>query len=118
MYDAGDAFRLLGAVGAVQNAKKTVTLTGDYETTFGSTMEIKFEGSPDDAKPVKDFIEPQLRAAKDKNMTAIFAIEFNGGLPMSGDAPEKLAERLSRFASGAAYVSATAEAVMTTEARV
>ena len=28
---------------------------------------------------------------------------------MQGDAAEKLTERLSRFASGAAYVSATAE---------
>ena len=28
---------------------------------------------------------------------------------MIGDAPEKLAERLTRFASGAAYVSASAE---------
>jgi len=111
MYDAGDAFRLLGAVGAVPGAKKTVVLNGGYETTSGSTMTLEFEGTPDDAKPVKDFIEPQLRAAKEKSLTARFAIDFDEGLSMSGDAAEKLAERLSKFASGAAYVSATAEAV-------
>lgn len=115
MYDPGDAFRLLGAVGAVQSAKKTVILRGAYETTSGSTMTIEFEGIPDDAKPVKDFIEPQLRAAKDKDMKATFNIQFDGGLSLSGDAAEKLAERLSKFASGAAYVSAIAEAVVTAE---
>ena len=87
MFEASDAFRLLGAVGAVQNAKKTLTLEGGYETASGSTMEIEFEGSPDDAKPVKDFIESQLRAAKDKTMKAAFSIEFDGGLSMSGEAP-------------------------------
>jgi hypothetical protein len=109
MYDAGDAFRLLGAVGAVANANKIVTLTGGYETASGSIMEINFEGTPDDAKPVKDFVEPQLRAASEKNLKASFILEFAEGLPLSGDAAEKLAERLSKFASGAAYVSATAE---------
>jgi len=117
MYDAGDAFRLLGAVGAVPNARKRVILTGGYETANGSSMEISFEGTPDDAKPVKDFVEPQLRAAKEKSLKASFTLVFDGGLSMSGDAAEKLAERLAKFASGAAYVSATAEAApATTEA--
>ncbi|CAK0742093.1 ATP-binding protein [Azospirillaceae bacterium] len=112
MYDSGDAFRLLGMVGAVQGARKTVTLLGGYETTSGSTMTIEFEGSTEDAKPVKDFIEPQFRAAKDKNLKTKFVLEFDGGLPVSGDAPEKLADRLSKFSSGAAYVSATAESAV------
>ena len=32
MFEAGDAFRLLGAVGAVSGAEKIVTITGGYET--------------------------------------------------------------------------------------
>ena len=32
MFEAGDAFRLLGAVGAVSGADKIVTITGGYET--------------------------------------------------------------------------------------
>lgn len=110
MFDASDAFRLLGAVGSVQKAQKTVTMNGGYETQSGSNMNIEFEGTIEDAKPIKEFIEPQLRAAKDKTLSAKFSIEFDGGLTLSGDAAEKLAEQLSKFATGAAYVSATAEA--------
>ena len=54
-------------------------------------------------------MKPQLRDATNKNLEASFALTFAEGLPMQGDAPEKLTERLARFASGAAYVSATAE---------
>jgi hypothetical protein len=35
---------------------------------------------------------------------------FADGLPVAGDAPEKLAEKLTRFATGAAFVEASAEA--------
>ena len=45
-----------------------------------------------------------------QDLEAGFELTFENGLPMQGDAAQKLTERLSRFASGAAYVSATAEA--------
>ena len=43
-------------------------------------------------------------------MQASFEIGFGEGLPLSGDAPEKLTEQLTRFATGSAYVEAVAEA--------
>ena len=43
---------------------------------------------------------------KSKDLAAGFQLTFAEGLSMHGDAAEKLTERLSRFASGAAYVSA------------
>ena len=69
-----------------------------------------FEGPVPDAQPVKEFLEPQLRDATSKSLEAGFVLTFGDGLAMKGDAAEKLTERLARFASGAAYVSATAEA--------
>ena len=109
MFEAGDAFRLLGAVGAVSGAEKIVTITGGYETREGGSFELDFRGPVPDAQPVKEFLEPQLRDAKSKDLAAGFQLTFAEGLSMHGDAAEKLTERLSRFASGAAYVSATAE---------
>ena len=109
LFEAGDAFRLLGAVGAVSGAEKIVTLTGGYETREGGSFELEFRGPVPDAQPVKEFLEPQLRAASSKNLEASFALTFAEGLSMQGDAAETLTERLARFASGAAYVSATAE---------
>lgn len=110
MFEAGDAFRLLGAVGAVSGADRIVTMEGGYETREGGTFELEFRGPAGDAQPVREFLEPQLRDASSTDLRAGFELTFEDGLSMKGDAAEKLTERLSRFASGAAYVSATAEA--------
>ena len=109
MFEAGDAFRLLGPMGAVSGADKIVTITGGYETREGGSFELEFRGPVPDAQPVKEFLEPQLRSASSKNLEANFQLTFREGLSMQGDVAEKLTERLSRFASGAAYVSAKAE---------
>ena len=110
LFEAGDAFRLLGAVGSVPGAKKTVTLAGGYETREGGTFELEFTGPVQDAQPVREFLEPQLRDAAERTLEGEFDLEFANGLSLQGDAAEKMTERLSRFASGAAYVTATAEA--------
>ena len=109
MFEAGDAFRLLGAVGAVSGANKSVTITGGYETREGGSFELEFRGPVSDAQPVRDFLEPQLRDASSRSLEAGFELTFESGLSMQGDAAEKLSERLVRFASGAAHVSATAK---------
>ena len=110
MFEAEDAFRLLGAVGAVPGADKTVTFEGGYETRNGGSFELEFRGPVADAQPVREFIEPQLRDASARTLQAGFELVFAEGLAMQGDAAETLTERLCRFASGAAYVSASAEA--------
>lgn len=112
MFDATDAFRLLAVVAAIRGAdRKQATFRGEYETTNGSTVEVTFAGTPTDAQPVKDFLEPQLRAAKDKNIQeARFELGFSEGLALGGDAVEKLTEQLTRYATGSAYVEAIAGA--------
>ena len=110
MFEAGDAFRLLGAVGAVSGAEKIVAITGGYETRDGASFVLEFRGPIPDAQPVKEFLEPQLRAASARTVEATFELSFAAGLAMAGDAAETLTDRLCRFASGAAHVSATAEA--------
>lgn len=117
VFDAADGFRLIGVVGAVRSADaKLVTINGGYETASGGTLELDFKGSPQDAAPVKDFLDPQLRAAKEKTVQIRFDLTFTSGLPMAGDAAEKITEQLTRFATGAAYVEATATVAMTAEA--
>lgn len=110
MFDAGDAFRLVGVMGAVRSAdEKKVILEGSYETANGSTVQIEYQGTPADAGPLKDFLEPQLRAAKDKTMQARFELTFGEGLPL-GEPSDKLTEQLTKFATGSAFVEAKAEA--------
>ena len=80
MFEAGDAFRLLGAVGAVSGTEKLVTITGGYETREGGSFELEFRGPVPDAQPVKEFLEPQLRDASSKNLEANFQLTFVEGL--------------------------------------
>jgi hypothetical protein len=109
VFDATDGFKLLGVVAAVKVADgKQVSITGGYETANASRLEVDFSGTPQDAAPLKDFLDPQLRAAKEKTVQVRFDLSFAAGLPMTGDAAEKLTEQLTRFATGAAYVEATA----------
>lgn len=108
VFDPGDGFKLMGLVGGISKAEKKVEIQGDYETEAGSELAIEFKGTVTDAMPVKDFLDPQLRAAADKDVSVIFRIEFTDGLDLAGGDPEKLAERLTRFGTGAVFVSATA----------
>jgi hypothetical protein len=109
MFDAGDAFKLLGVLGSVQGARKVAKLSGGYETAEGGRLEFEFSGPSTDAQVLKEFLDPQLRAASEKTLNAEFELQFDGGLSVTTDAPERLADRLTRYASGAAYVTAMAE---------
>ena len=67
LFEANDGFRLLGAVGAIAGATKTVTVEGGYETSDGGGCEMNFRGPVPDAQPVREFLEPQLRATETNN---------------------------------------------------
>ena len=110
VFEVTDAFRLLSAAGTVTSAEKRVTLAAEYETAGGSAFRAEFTGNPTDAQPLKEFLEPQFRAAKETELKATYSFTFADGLPLGGDEPEKLTDRLTRFASGAAFVEAHAEA--------
>ena len=107
-FNPEDGFRLLGPGGSVPAAEKEVRITGEYETTAGGSLELKFKGPVPDAGPVKEFLGPQLRAASDSNVDVSLTLRFKQGLTLKGRGPEKLTERLSRFASGSAHVTAAA----------
>lgn len=110
MYEAGDAFKLLSAVGAVSNASKNVKFEGGYGTKEGSEFQFEYRGLIDDAKPLKEFLDAQFRAASEQDLKTTFTLGFEQGLDLSGDIAEKMTEKLVKFASGAAYVTAVAQA--------
>lgn len=109
IFDASDAFMLLGLIRAIQKATVQVQLSGGYETTAGSALSFEFEGQVDDALPVKDFLSAQIRAATEKTLDATYTVNFAEGLDVRGDEPEKLSERLSKLGAGAAHITAKAQ---------
>jgi len=108
-FDPTDIFRLLTAIEGVAGAEKLVDMAAEYETKLGAELSLTFRGAPEDAKPVKDFLEQEFRLAKEKDLNVTYTLTFSEGLVLQGDAPEKLGERLTRFSTGAALVRATAE---------
>jgi hypothetical protein len=106
-FDAGDALKLMSLIGSVANASKSVELSIDYETAQKSVAAVTFRGSLDDALPVKEFAEPQLRAASERDVAVTYLLEFSPSLAIAGDGPAKLIERLTRVVSTSAEVTLT-----------
>ena len=109
VFEAGDAFKLIPVAGTVGGAKKVITLSGAFETPENSKMEFEFSGSPSDASAVREYFERQFKAAKEATLSAAMDFAFDTGLPLDGDHVDKFVEKLTRFASAAAYVEARAE---------
>ena len=111
MFEAGDAFRLLGSVGGVRGAEKGGLLRRWVRDRRRRFVSARVSGAGD-RRPAGAGVpsSPQLRAASTRNLEAGFELTLADGLSMTGDAAETFTERLSRFAGGAAYVSATAHA--------
>lgn len=110
VFDTTDAFKLLGAINTVSGAEKQVQLAAEYETKNGSSLNMEFEGQVSDAQSIKDFLQPQLRAASETNLEITFNLTYSNGLELSAKEPEKITEKLARFATGAVFVEAYAEA--------
>ncbi len=110
VFEPTDAFKLMSGVGAVPNAEKLIQLDGEYETTGNSSARIEFTGVPADVAPVREFLQAQFNAAREKDLTTWFTLTFADGLSLAGKDPSDLVDRLVRFATGAALVEAVAEA--------
>jgi hypothetical protein len=109
-FEVADAFKLLSAVTTIQGAEKQVSIDAEYETTDASTLRMVFNGLPQDAGPLKEFLEPQFRAAREKELKVTYLLSFAEGLDLGGDQPKQITDKLTRFATGAAFVEAYAEA--------
>lgn len=109
LFEYGDAFKLIPIANTIAGTKRAVKLVGSFITTQESEMQFEFNGAAQDASTMKDYLEPQFRAAKETDLQTSLSFDFDGGLALDGDAADKFIEKLTRFASAAAYVEATAE---------
>lgn len=109
-FEVGHFFMLLNVVESVPGATKTANATIEFETAAKSIITMTIEGAISDAKQTREYVEPQLRAATEKNVSATIQLDFADGLDLGGDEPEKIIERLTKFGASAAFVEVTAEA--------
>mgnify|MGYP001627224396 CR=1 FL=1 len=111
-FDPADALTLAGLAGLVPGARKRYAYEVGIERPGSSSFELRFSGPPEEEKPVREFLRPQLEAARAAGATIAFdatiRLEFDNGLALSGDAPEQLRERLAKAGAAAAQVRASA----------
>lgn len=107
VFEADEALRVMSVVGSLPGAAKTVVLEGGYETRDGGSLELEFKGSIEDADPVKEFLQSQMRAATSTSLEVRYELTFDPGLTTDEDGPKMVLERLSRFVSGSTALSAT-----------
>lgn len=107
-FDKGDALKLIPLVKSVPNAGKRIELEASFETPSQSEATVSFKGDLDDAAALKDYLEPQFRAASDSDASIAFMLRFDPPLAVQGAAADGLVQRLTRLVSPVAHVTATA----------
>ena len=107
VFQVDEALRVMSVVGSLPGAAKTVRMEGGYETRDGGSLELEFVGSIEDADPVKEFLQSQMRAATSTRLEIRYELAFEAGLTTDEDGPKMIIERLSRFVSGSTVVTAT-----------
>lgn len=110
-FDVGDLFRLLPGANGVSGATKRVRLEMQLEMAQGGELALSFDGPLAEAQLVREFLQPHLASARDKNASTLaIKLDFAEGLMASGDAPERLTEQLTRVGNAAVFVSAEIQA--------
>lgn len=110
VFEYADAFRLIPVANAISGAKKTVEIGGEFYTTDDSNMKFEFSGTAKVAGLIKEYLEPQFRAAKESDMKSRIEFAFDGGMSVEETVAEAFIEKLTKFASATAFVEASAEA--------
>ena len=105
VFDAAGAFRMLPGIASVNQAECSAQLEIEYEMTNGSSVTVRFDGKIEEAQSLRGFLEPQVTASASSRTEARFVMRFSEGLATSGEDADQLAERLARFAPGAAEVT-------------
>lgn len=109
VFELEGGLKLFGLVNATPGATVQVKLDGGYETADESTVQVTFEGVAKDFKVVREFLEPQRKAAKSACGQVRLTVIFQQGLALAGDEPEKFGEKLAKLGAGTLQIQATAE---------
>ncbi|MHB1424619.1 MAG: ATP-binding protein [Gemmataceae bacterium] len=107
-FEPAAAFKVHSAIATVRDALLTVRFEAAMGGDGVETFRVEFAGRIDKANAIKSFLDPQLRTATESNFEAEYGIEFTTGLPLNGPEPAKLANDLTRYGAGEAYVEAHA----------
>jgi hypothetical protein len=108
MFDAANTWKVHQAV----STPGGYTVACEFNAELGGDgideYVVSFRGRVDKANAVKTFLDPQIRAAEDKDFKSVYTLDFAKPLSLTGEDAEKLAKDLTRFGAGEAFVEAIA----------
>jgi hypothetical protein len=110
MFEADATWKLHQALATLKGATVICQFDADLTLEGVERFQIGFTGTLQKANSVKAFLEPQIRAATDKQFEAVYTVTFDKPLPTKQADTDRLSSDLTRYGSGEAYVEAKATA--------
>ena len=108
MFDAGAIWKVHQAMATVAAGKVTAQLEAKLAADGIEQLQVSYVGAVEKANATKGFLDSQLRAAKESDVTATYTICFEPPLSLESDAPERFAKEITRYGGGEAFVEAQA----------
>ncbi|MDZ7793616.1 MAG: hypothetical protein U5P10_07985 [Spirochaetia bacterium] len=84
-------------------------MDGSYESQSSSNLSFNFDGYLQDAQVVREFVETQFRAAKEKDFDMSVTVTFSESLDLSEEESKTVSTTLTKLGLGAANVHLSAE---------
>ncbi len=109
-FEARDALVLAGLVANLPHATRRAEGVLAYETGAGDLCEVRFEGSLEAFRPVREFLQNALRGPCETHADLRIVLDFDEGLSTEVKSEEAFVRRLTPAGAGAAQVTAVAEA--------
>jgi hypothetical protein len=108
LYEASPTWQVHQGVATGKGARAACQFEASLHAEGIEKFEVRFEGTLEKGSTIKSFLEAQIRAAEDHTFEALYTLEFEAGLPLRDQSPEKLTKNLTRYGGGEAYVEAHA----------
>jgi hypothetical protein len=108
LFDHNATWKLHQALATLRDATVSCSFDVDLSADGIDTFQVEFSGLLSRANALKSFLDPQLKAATEHQLTATYTVEFTAPLSTSPDQTEILSRNLTKYGSGEAFVEAHA----------
>jgi hypothetical protein len=108
LNEIGVAGKLHSSAATFKGAAVRCEFSASVTAEGMESLEVNFVGTPEKANPVKNFLDPQIRASSEADFSAIYTFTFEPVLSLEVSATDSLTRDLTRFGAGDAYVEARA----------
>jgi len=107
-FDRSGFTALHQALAGYRNADVKLNLDAGIVADGIENFHVKFEGSHDKANPVRSFLDPFYRTARDSQCEGTYALAFEKPLSTAAADADSFTDALTKYGGAEAYVEAEA----------